>query len=102
MSDDPACLRFGLREVLTPDGEGEERVYGNGRAPPAVDGSRADLTTMLETRSTSLAGHRARALAFCIWDDGELARRAMSSGFLEDRLLWAIVGNLAREDRDKA
>ena len=43
----------------------------------------------------SLADHRARAVAFTLWDGGELAHRAQAHGLLEDRLLSALVRDLA-------
>ncbi len=51
---------------------------------------------MLCTRhATTLAGHQARAISFALWHGGELADRARAIGFLEDRLLAALVRDLA-------
>ena len=45
--------------------------------------------------ATTLAGHRARASAYHLFDGGDLAWRSRASGAFEDRLLAAIVNDLA-------
>ena len=53
------------------------------------------LDRLCRQRARSLAGHRARAVAFALWDGGELAHLAEAQGFLADRLLAALVRDLA-------
>lgn len=53
------------------------------------------LDQLCRERASSLAGHRARAVAFALWDGGELAERAGAQGLLADRLLAALIRDLA-------
>ncbi len=53
------------------------------------------LDVICTQRATTLAGHQARAISFVLWDGGELAERASAAGFLEDRLVAALVRDLA-------
>lgn len=48
----------------------------------------------METPARGLAGHRARAATFLVWDDGDLMGRADNQGFSEDRILAALVFDL--------
>ncbi len=41
------------------------------------------------------AGLQAKALAFLLWDGGELCRRAGAQGFWDDRLLCSLLTDLA-------
>ena len=52
------------------------------------------LDAICDTRANSLTAHRARAASFMLWDGGELAWRAATSGYLEDRLLSALMRDL--------
>ena len=52
-----------------------------------------DALCRLEART--MTEHVARALAFLLWDGGELANRAEMQVSLEDRLLWSLVRDLA-------
>ena len=52
------------------------------------------LDLLVRRRARSLAGHRARAAAFALWDGGEIADRAEASGLLDDRLLASLVRDL--------
>ena len=62
---------------------------------PLLDQQLPFLDALCEQRATTLAGHQARAIAFWLWDGGELAYRARQSGTLEDRILSALVLDLA-------
>lgn len=62
---------------------------------PLMDQQLLFLNAMCAQRASGLAGHRARAIAFWLWDGGELAYRALQSNALEDRLLAALVRDLA-------
>ncbi len=53
------------------------------------------LDRLCRQRATTLAGHQARAISFALWDGGELADRAHAYGLFEDRLLAALVRDLA-------
>ncbi len=53
------------------------------------------LDRLCRQRATTLAGHQARAISFALWDGGELADRARAHGLLEDRLLAALIRDLA-------
>lgn len=64
-------------------------------SPNVVEARRRHVDALCGCRAHTLEGHRARALAFCIWDDGELPRRVAARDLLEDRLLWAILSDLA-------
>ncbi len=79
--------------------EGPERVADDDARDrlltPLRDEQRPHLDALCRQRARSLAGHRARAVAFTLWDGGELAHRAQAHGFLEDRLLSALVRDLA-------
>jgi len=52
------------------------------------------LDQLCRERASSLTDHRTRAMAFALWDGGELAERATTQGLLADRLLAAIVRDL--------
>ncbi len=62
---------------------------------PLAGEQQAYLDRLCRQRATTLAGHRARAISFALWDGGELADRARANGLLEDRLLAALVRDLA-------
>ena len=62
---------------------------------PLRDGQRPYLDQLCREQACSLAGHRARAMAFALWDGGELAERAGAQGLLADRLLAAVIHDLA-------
>ena len=62
---------------------------------PLRDEQRPHLDQLCRQRARSLAGHRVRAIAFALWDGGELAHVAEAQGFLADRLLAALVRDLA-------
>ena len=55
----------------------------NGQAP--------HLDQLCRERARSLARHRARAMAFALWDGGELAEWAGAQGLLADGLLAAVI-----------
>ncbi len=59
------------------------------------DAQAPHLDQLCRKQAWSLAGHRARAMAFALWDDGELSRRAATQGFLANRLLTAMIHDLA-------
>lgn len=62
---------------------------------PLRDGQGPCFDQLCRERARSLAGHRARAMAFALWDGGELAERAGAQGLLADRLLAAVIRDLA-------
>ena len=62
---------------------------------PLRDEQAPHLDQLCRERARSLGGHRARAMAFALWDGGELAERAGAQGLLADRLLAAVVRDLA-------
>ena len=62
---------------------------------PLRDEQRPHLDLLCRQRARSLAGHRARAIAFALWDDGDLADKAEEGDFLGERLLAALVRVLA-------
>ncbi len=62
---------------------------------PLRDKQAPHLNRLCRERAWGLAGHRARALAFALWDGGELAERAGAQGLLADRLLAALIRDLA-------
>ena len=64
------------------------------------DRRRRHVDALCTFKAKTHEGHRARALAVCIWDDGELARRALNNGSLEDRLFWAVLSDLAHRRHD--
>lgn len=65
---------------------------------PLVDEQVAVLDAVCEARATTLTAHRARAASFFLWDGGELAWRAHADGFLEDRLLCALLRDLVEDE----
>ena len=85
--------RYEMQQVASCDLGAEMGPRG---ADAARDGRERHAAALCALPAHSLSGHRARALAFCIWDDGELARRATADSLLEDRLLWAVLSGLAR------
>jgi len=62
---------------------------------PLRDEQALHLDLLCRERAWALAGHRARATAFALWDGGELVQRAEAHGFLADRLLAALIRDLA-------
>jgi len=82
--------------------EGPGRIDDDDARDPVLevfrDAQRPHLDLLCRLRATSLAGHRARAIAFALWDGGETAHRAALHGLLEDRLLAALVRDLAGLD----
>ena len=54
------------------------------------------LRGVAASRATTLDGHRARAAAFILWDEGDLLERARTDGILEEVLLRAILVDLVR------
>ena len=80
-------------------------LQGSGRIEAESVRSRrfADLTEaaapLLEqlgnARAVTNDGHKARAAAFLAWNEGEIMGRADRDGLLEDRLLAAILLDLA-------
>lgn len=61
---------------------------------PLRDEQAPHLDRLCQARAVGLAGHRARAAAFALWDVGELADLAEANGFPSDRLLAALVRDL--------
>lgn len=62
---------------------------------PLRDAQAPHLDLICQERAWGLPGHQARAMAFALWDGGELAHLAEAHGFLADRLLAALVRDLA-------
>lgn len=97
-----ACAAFGAleRERLALF-EGPGRIEDDDERDEAIGPIWARQVPLLEQicarRATTLAGHRARAAAYWLWDGGELAWRARAAGegSLDDRLLAALVADLA-------
>lgn len=54
------------------------------------------LERMCETRATTMRGHRARALAFALWDGGDLTYRVKVAATTEDMMLLALIRDLTR------
>ena len=54
------------------------------------------LKVVAASRATTLDGHRARAAAFILWDEGDLLGRAGKDGILEEVVLRAILVDLVR------
>ncbi len=52
------------------------------------------LRSVAASRATTMDGHRARAAAFILWDEGDLLERACVDGILEEVLLRAILIDL--------
>ena len=95
-----ACEAFNIIELRKLDLiEGPGRIVDDAaRAQvlePLTDQQQCCLDTICTQRATTLAGHQARAISFALWDGGELAERASAAGFLEDRLVAALVRDLA-------
>jgi len=95
-----ACAAFNAIERRKLDLiEGPGRIVDDAARDQALEpltGEQQGYLDMLCTQhATTLAGHQARAISFALWDGGELADRAGASGFLEDRLLAALVRDLA-------
>jgi len=95
-----ACARFSaLERQMLATFDGPDRIDDDIArdvvlaALREAQGPQIDLVCRL--RATSLAGHRARAAAFAVWDGGETAYRAASQASLEDRVLAALVRDLA-------
>lgn len=65
---------------------------------PLRDAQAPHLDRLCQARASDLAGHRARAGAFAVWDAGELADLAETNGFPADRLLAAFVRDLVGAD----
>ena len=65
---------------------------------PLRDEQAPHLDRLCQTRAVGLAGHRARAAAFSLWDAGELADMAEANEFPADRLLAALVRDLMEAD----
>ena len=90
------CLIEGRMLALI---EGPERVVDDDARDrllaPLRDEQRPHLDALCRQHARSLAGHRARAVAFTLWDGGELAHRAAADSFLENRLLSALIRDLA-------
>ncbi len=79
--------------------EGADRITDNDARDmllrPLRNKQLSHLDLLCRQQARSLAGHRARAAAFALWDGGELARLAQANGFLADRLLAALIRDLA-------
>lgn len=79
--------------------EGPDRVAADDARglllAPLRDEQAPHLDLVCRERAWSLAGHQARAIAFALWDGGEITERAATQGFLADRLLAALVRDLA-------
>ena len=52
------------------------------------------LGEMCAARAVTMAGNRARALSYALWDAGELSYRARVGGATEDMILDAMVRDL--------
>lgn len=78
--------------------EGAGRIEGDEERDEAIEpiwAQQAPLLDQICTRkATTLAGRRARAAAYWLWDGGELVWRAHTCGMLGDRLLAALVADL--------
>ena len=95
-----ACAAFNAIERRKLDlTEGSGRIIDDAvRAQilePLIGEQQGYLDLLCTEHATTLAGHQARAISFALWDGGELAYRADVQGFLEDRLLAALVRDLA-------
>lgn len=95
-----ACQRFCALEwrklALT---EGPGRIGGDAELDrllrPLMDEQLPALDALCGAGATTPAGLRAKALAFLLWDSGELCRRAGAQGFWDDRLLCSLLTDLA-------
>lgn len=52
------------------------------------------LQALAALPATTMDGHRARAAAFVLWDEGDLLGRARVNNVLEEMLLGAILADL--------
>jgi len=98
-----ACARFcALERRMLDVIEGPGRIDDDDARDPVLEvfrgAQRPQLDLLCRLRATSLTGHGARAAAFALWDGGETAHRAALHGLLEDRLLAALVRDLAGLD----
>ncbi len=95
-----ACSAFNALErrrldlIEGPGHIGEDSARDQALAPLAGE-QQVFLDMLCRRHAVTLAGHQARAISFALWDDGELSARASANGFLEDRLLAALVRDLA-------
>ena len=95
-----ACASFNALERRKLDlVEGPGRIADDGARDqallPFAGEQQVFLDMLCRRHAVTLAGHQARAISFALWDGGELAGRARVHGFLEDRLLAALVRDLA-------
>jgi len=88
------ALECRMRDLI----EGPARIADDGARGlllrPLRDAQAPHLDRLCSGRARSLAGHRARADAFALWDGGELTDLAQANGFPADRLLAALVRDL--------
>lgn len=88
-----ALEREKIRHLKTKDGYDPWIVLRVGRLCMA----QAELMPeMCDSRATTAQGHRARALSFALWDEGNLAWRAANGEAIEDLFLHALVRDLTR------
>ena len=66
---------------------------------PLREAQAPHLDRLCRTYAQGLAGHRARATAFALWDAGELSDLAEMNGLPADRLLAALVRDLVEAER---
>ena len=95
-----ACLQFNELErkkldILDGVSQIEDEDIREATLDLLVDPQIALLELICNTRATTLAGHTARAICFALWDGGETAYRAYDGGGFDDRLITALVRDLA-------
>ena len=95
-----ACVGFcdleGRRLALI---EGPDRIAGDEARErmlePLSDQQQVYLDAVCGQRATTQAGHQARAICVALWDGGEIGYRARVGGFVDDRLVAALLRDLA-------
>ena len=95
-----ACRRFNELErkkldILDGGGQIEDDAIREATLDSLLDPQIVLLESICKSRATTLAGHRARAICFALWDGGETAYRAYDGGGFDDRLITALVRDLA-------
>ena len=95
-----ACLQFNELErkkldILDGGGQIEDEAVREATLEALLDPQIVLLEIICNTRATTLAGHTARAICFALWDGGETAYRAHDGGGFDDRLITALVRDLA-------
>ena len=87
-------LERGMQDLIEGSGRVADEDARELLLKPLRDQQALHLDLLCQQHARSPAGHRARATAFALWDNGELNDLANTNGFPADRLLAAIVRDL--------